>query len=128
MKKNINAAYVNVNKQIKKWGVQLGLRAEQTMAKGKQYLQNSSFSLNYTKLFPTTYVSYQLNDNNTFGLSYGRRIDRPGYQDLNPFQYLLDKYTYRQGNPDLQPQFSHNIELSYNYKGQLNVFSKLYNH
>ena len=118
---NINAAYVNVNKQIKKWGLQLGLRAEQTMAKGKQYLQNSSFSLNYTKLFPTTYVSYQLNDNNTFGLSYGRRIDRPGYQDLNPFQYLLDKYTYRQGNPDLQPQFSHNIELSYNYKGQLNV-------
>jgi hypothetical protein len=101
--------------------VQIGLRAEQTVAKGKQYLQSSSFSLNYTKIFPTTYVSYQINDNNTFGLSYGRRIDRPGYQDLNPFQYLLDKFTYRQGNPDLQPQFSHNIELSYNYKGQLNV-------
>ena len=56
-----------------------------------------------------------------FALSYGRRIERPDYQDLNPFQYQFDRYTYRQGNPELQPQFSHNFELSYNYKGELNV-------
>ena len=118
---NINAAYLNFSRQVKKWGFQVGLRAEQTIAKGKQVMQSSSFSLNYTKLFPTSYISYKINDNNTLGLSYGRRINRPGYQDLNPFQYLLDKYTYRQGNPDLQPQFSHNVELSYNYKGQLNL-------
>lgn len=120
-KENINAAYVNVNKQIKKWGIQLGLRAEQTIAEGNQLAQDKSFSLNYTKLFPTSYVSYQMNDKNTFGLSYGRRINRPGYQDLNPFQYLLDQFSFRQGNPNLQPQFSNNIELSYNYKGQLNI-------
>jgi outer membrane receptor protein involved in Fe transport len=118
---NINAAYVNLNKQYKKLGVQLGLRAEQTVAKGDQVVKNSSFKRNYTQLFPTVYFSYKLNDNNTWGLSYGKRIERPGYQDLNPFQYLLDRYTYREGNPYLQPQFSHNIELSYNYKGQLNV-------
>ncbi|MCW3093492.1 MAG: TonB-dependent receptor [Ferruginibacter sp.] len=120
-KENINAAYVNVNKQLKKWGVQVGLRAEQTVAKGNQLSQDKKFSLNYLKIFPTSYVSYKLNDKSTFGLSYGRRINRPGYQDLNPFQYLLDRFTYRQGNPDLQPQFSHNIEASYNYKGQLNI-------
>lgn len=120
-KENINAAYINLNKQYKKWGVQLGLRAEQTIASGDQLAKNSNFSINYVKLFPTTYVSYKLNDNNTFALSYGRRINRPGYQDLNPFQYLLDQYTYRQGNPNLQPQLSNNVELSYNYKGQLNV-------
>jgi outer membrane receptor protein involved in Fe transport len=118
---NINAAYVNVNKQLKKWGVQLGLRAEQTVAKGKQLSQDKNFSLNYLRLFPTSYFSYKLNEKNTLGLSYGRRINRPGYQDLNPFQYLLDRFTYQQGNPNLQPQFSNNFELSYNYKGQLNI-------
>ena len=120
-KENINAAYVNLQKQIKKWGLQLGLRAEQTIADGNQITKSVSFHKNYTKLFPTTYISYKLNDNNTLGLSYGRRIERPGYQQLNPFQYQLDRYTYQQGNPNLQPQFSHNIELSYNYKGQLNI-------
>ena len=120
-KENINAAYVNVQKQIKKFGIQLGLRAEQTIAEGNQVTKNISFKKNYTKLFPTAYFSYNLNDNNTFGLSYGRRIERPGYRQLNPFQYQLDRYTYEQGNPGLQPQFSHNIELSYNYKGQLNI-------
>ncbi len=120
-KENINAAYVNVNKQLKKWGVQLGLRAEQTIADGNQVTQNAKFHRNYTKLFPTSYVSYKMNDSNTFALSYGRRIERPDYESLNPFQRQLDRYTYQQGNPLLQPQFSHNIELSYNYKGQLNV-------
>ena len=120
-KENINAAYINLQKQINKWGVQLGLRAEQTIADGDQVTRNISFRRNYTRLFPTTYVSYKADDKNTFGVSYGRRIQRPGYQSLNPFQYPLDRYTYRQGNPNLQPQFSHNIELSYNYKGQLNI-------
>jgi hypothetical protein len=72
-------------------------------------------------VFPTAYFNYQKNDNNTFGVSFGRRIQRPGYDNLNPFQYQLDRYTYRQGNPNLQPQFSNNIELSYNYKSRLNI-------
>lgn len=120
-KENINAAYINLQKQFKKLGVQLGLRAEQTIADGNQVTRDISFHKNYTKFFPTTYLSYKLNDNNTLGLSYGRRVERPNYQSLNPFQYQLDRYTYRQGNPNLQPQFSHNIELSYNHKGQLNI-------
>lgn len=120
-KENINAAYVNLQKQIKKFGIQLGLRAEQTVVDGNQVTRDTVFHLNYTRLFPTAYFSYNLNDKNTFGLSYGRRIERPSYQSLNPFQYQLDRYTYRQGNPNLQPQFSHNIELSYNHKGELNI-------
>lgn len=120
-KENINAAYVNLRKQFKKLSVQLGLRAEQTIADGNQVVKNDAFHRNYTQLFPTSYFNYKLNDNNTLGLSYSRRIERPGYQDLNPFQFQLDRYTYQQGNPELQPQFSHNIEVSYNYKGELNV-------
>ncbi len=119
-KENINAAYVNTSKQMKKWGVQLGLRLENTNAKGNQLTDHNTFDRHYTQLFPTAYVSYALNKTNNFGLSYGRRIDRPNYQDLNPFKLFLDQYTYMQGNPFLTPQFSHNIELSHNYKGQLN--------
>ncbi|MBV9962386.1 MAG: TonB-dependent receptor [Parafilimonas sp.] len=120
-KENINAAYVNFQKQFKKLSVQLGLRAEQTIADGNQKVKSDDFHKNYVDFFPTSYFNYKLNDNNTVGLSYGRRIERPSYQDLNPFQFQLDRFTYQQGNPNLQPQFSHNFELSYNYKGDLNI-------
>lgn len=118
---NINAAYVNASKQVNKWGYQLGLRLENTVAKGIQETNSKSFQKNYTQLFPTAYVSYTADKKNTFALSYGRRIDRPNYQDMNPFRYFLDKFSYREGNPDLTPQFTHNVELSHNYKGQLNT-------
>ncbi len=124
-KENINAAYINYNRQIKKWGIQLGLRAEQTTAEGNQIMKNSVFKRNYTQLFPTAFISYKPNDNNTYAVNFGRRIERPGYQDLNPFQFLLDRYSYREGNPMLQPQFSYNAELSYNYKGQLNIAANI---
>jgi len=88
---------------------------------GNAVQKDSSFKKNYTQLFPTAYVSYNMNDNNTFGLSYGRRIERPNYQDMNPFQYFLDQYTFRQGNPNLTPQFTHNVELSHNFRKALNT-------
>jgi outer membrane receptor protein involved in Fe transport len=120
-KENINAAYINLKKQWKKFGAQLGLRGEQTVSNGVQVVNDTPIHKNYFQLFPTTYLSYTPNDKNTFSLSYGRRIDRPDYQDLNPFQLQLDRYTYLQGNPNLQPQFSNNIELSYNYNSHLNI-------
>ena len=122
-KENINAAYINYNKQYKKWGVQAGLRLENTNAEGSQLgnitRADSSFTRNYTNLFPTVYISYQANKNNTFSINYGRRIDRPAYQDLNPFLYFLDEYTYQAGNTLLKPQFTNAIEISHTYKGFL---------
>ncbi len=120
---NINAAYVNFNKQIKKVGIQAGLRFENTNSKGVQggnpQRQDSSFRRSYNNLFPTVYVSYAANKKNQFGLNIGRRIDRPAYQDLNPFLFFIDNYTYESGNPYLKPQFSSNVELSHTYKGFL---------
>jgi len=122
---NINAAYINYSRQVNKWGFQGGLRVENTIATGDQLgnavQKDTSFKKNYTQLFPTAFISYAMNEKNQFGLSYGRRIERPNYQDMNPFQYFLDQYTYRQGNPNLTPQFTHNIELSHNYAGRLNT-------
>lgn len=121
-KENINAAYVNFSKQFsKKWSGQLGLRAENTNITGNQLTTGEVFKRNYTQVFPTAYIGYTANDKNQFALSYGRRIDRPNYQDLNPFYYFLDKYTYQVGNPYLRPQFSHNIELVHTYRGILNT-------
>jgi iron complex outermembrane recepter protein len=123
-RENINAMYVNLSKQLsKKWGIQTGFRVENTNAKGRQ-LGNSqvaatSFTRNYTQLFPTAYISYTPGEKHQFALSYGRRIERPDYEDMNPFIYFLDKYTFQAGNPDLQPQFAHNIEFSHTFKGFL---------
>lgn len=122
-KENINAAYLSVNKQFKKLGVQLGMRYENTSYTGKQYgnptRNDSSFKRNYGSLFPTLFMSYKANDKNQFAFSFGRRIDRPAYQDLNPFLFFLDKYTYEAGNPFIKPQFTNNFEVSHTYKNFL---------
>ncbi len=120
-KENINAAYINWQQRIKKFFWQIGLRAEQTNDYGAQTVKSVPFRNSYIELFPTTYITYKPNDNHTFGISYGRRIERPSYESLNPFRFQLDRYTYDQGNPDLRPQFSNNIEASYNYKGEINL-------
>lgn len=117
-KENINAAYATINKKWKKWGAQVGLRLENTVAEGHQVTNDSTFTRNYTSLFPTSYVNYDMNKSNSLTLSYGRRIDRPNYQDLNPFVWFLDSLTFRQGNPYLLPQYAHNFELRHAYKGQ----------
>jgi hypothetical protein len=117
---NVNAAYVNYSRPLnKKWNAQLGLRLENTNAKGDQLTTGIKFKRNYTQLFPTAYLQYSANEKNQFVINYGRRINRPDYGDLNPFIHFIDRYTFEQGNPNLQPQFSHNIELSHTYKGFL---------
>ena len=129
---NINAAYVNYSRPVgKKWTAQLGLRVENTNSNGisKGYTFNTAqnkfeytetkFKRSYTQLFPTVYLQYTANEKNQFVINYGRRIERPDYQDMNPFVHFLDRYTFEQGNPNLSAQFAHNIELSHTYKGFL---------
>jgi len=119
-KENINAAYVNTSKEFnKKWSAQLGLRLENTISEGTQVTNGTTFERNYTQLFPTAYIGYNANDKNQFVLNYGRRIERPDYEDLNPFYNFLDKYTFQVGNPYLKPQFTNSVELGHTYGGFL---------
>lgn len=119
-KENINAGYINLSKEIKKWGLQGGLRVENTNNNGKQFgnpqRTDSSFTNSYTGLFPNVFVSYKANEKNQLSLSYGRRIRRPDYEDLNPFLFFIDNYTYEQGNPFLQPSIANTFEASHTYK------------
>lgn len=112
---NVNAVYSNFNKQFKNTSVQLGLRMEQTNSKGNLVTTNNVVERSYWDFFPTVYVQQTLSKNHQVGVSYGRRIDRPSYDALNPFIYFLDEYTYNQGNPFLKPQYTDNFEANYTF-------------
>jgi hypothetical protein len=125
----ISAAYMSMNREGERISMQIGLRLENTSANGHQIKKDSVFNRNYTQLFPTAFFSYKLDTNgiNQFNLTYGRRISRPNYQDLNPFLFPIDKFSYLAGNPFLKPQFSHNIELAHMYKDKFTT-TLMYSH
>ena len=118
---NINAAYINFNKKFNKVTLQAGLRTEHTKATGKQLLNNEGFERDYIQLFPTVYVDYNFNKNHNINFNVGRRIDRPHYEQMNPFRRLIDANTYGEGNPYLKPQINYIAEVSYAYKNALHL-------
>jgi hypothetical protein len=119
----IHGAYVNTEQQLSRWTVQGGLRFEHTAYNahqlGNAIKKDSSFSRQYSSLFPTGFVSYQTDSANSFTLSVGRRIDRPAFQKLNPFVFVINKYTYQTGNPFFRPQYTWNMEFSHQYRQYL---------
>jgi len=115
----IGAAYVNANREWKKWSLQAGLRAEFTHYISNSVTLDQVDRSSYLSLFPSLFVSYKVNEKNTFNFSYTRRINRPGYQDLNPFTSYVDPYTIFKGNPYLKPSFSHSLELKHNFRDLL---------
>lgn len=115
---NINAAYINAAKDWKLWSVQAGLRAEQTIAKGHQLVNDDRFDRSYAQLFPSLAATRHLNTKNDLGITFSRRIDRPNYQQLNPFRRYLDVSSVNQGNPYLQPALTWSAELTHTWKGK----------
>lgn len=119
---DVLSGYISGNTQVsKKLEMQFGLRLEDTKTKGLNAEMNEETINNYTKLFPSLYFSYAKNDDHNFGFSYGRRINRPNFRNLNPFRFYINDRSYSVGNPFLQPTFSDNIEFSHLYKKNLNT-------
>ncbi|HSU28205.1 MAG TPA: TonB-dependent receptor [Chitinophagaceae bacterium] len=128
-RENINALYVNYNKQLKGVMFQAGVRMENSNSTGKSYPLNAdgtvnfgivkNFERHYTDLFPSAALTFNKNPMSQWNLTYSRRIDRPAYQDLNPFEFKLDEYTYMKGNTDLRPQYTNSFGLSNTYKYKL---------
>lgn len=126
---NINAAYVNYNRPLKGKMIQLGLRMENTVMKGTSeglkhngttYVDyDSSFKRNYIDFFPSASLTFNKNPMNQWSITYSRRIDRPGYQDLNPFEFKLDEYTFQKGNINLRPQYTNSFGVTNTYKFKL---------
>ncbi|HLD51808.1 MAG TPA: outer membrane beta-barrel protein [Sediminibacterium sp.] len=124
-KEFIHAAYLSIQANYKQWSIQAGLRAEQTSVNGlsTSLLKQATIKpdTTYLNLFPTLFVQYQIKQNHQLGFTFTKRIDRPNYQDQNPFIYQLDAFNSEQGNPYLIPQITYGAELSYTYKYATNV-------
>lgn len=128
---NIGALYFSGTKKINsKWESQAGLRIESTNIKGVSITLNQENSNNYIRFFPTAYITYSHNENNIFSLNYSKRINRPSFFSLNPFRWYSNPYSYSEGNPFLQPSYSHNIEFTYirnqNWENKI-YFGKIFN-
>jgi hypothetical protein len=115
-----SAGYVNYNRMFgKKLNVQAGLRVENTDYEGQllSAKKDTVNTNNYTELFPSAALTYTFTKKIGLNVTYSRRIDRPSYQDLNPFENKLDELTFQRGNPMLRPQFTNSFEISPTYQG-----------
>ena len=119
----ISAAYASADAEKGRWHWQAGLRYEFTSYRahqlGNALIKDSAFNKNYGSFFPTGFASYEADSNNTITIRAGRRIDRPPFQNLNPFLTTLNKYTYQGGNPYIKPQYTWNFALAHVYKQML---------
>ncbi|RYE27236.1 MAG: hypothetical protein EOP45_01880 [Sphingobacteriaceae bacterium] len=117
----ISSGYVNYKKDLAKWSVQAGLRMESTSSTGTLAYQIPSgdstaiIKRNYTNLFPSFSLNFKPGPVHNLSFAYARRIERPAYQDLNPFVYLLDELSFWQGNPFLKPQLVNRFSFQYAY-------------
>jgi iron complex outermembrane receptor protein len=128
-RENINALYVNYNRQFKGFMIQGGVRMENTHSKGIStgyQLDNneyepydSGFNRSYTDFFPSAAITFNKNPMKQWTVTYSRRIDRPAYQDLNPFEFKLNEYAFMKGNTLLRPQYTNSFGLTNIYKYKL---------
>lgn len=114
---NITSAYLNANVRIQKLNINAGLRAERTHALGKsESTDKVLIDSTYLNLFPSINLSYNLSDDLDVNANYQKRINRPRYQDLNPYRIYIDSLSIFSGNPLLKPEIINSIESSLTYK------------
>jgi iron complex outermembrane recepter protein len=125
---NVNAGYVNYQRQLnEKWSIQTGLRIEQTNSEGiltradGEQQSDNTVKRDYLDYFPSAAVTWNINKKHSLNLTYSKRIDRPTYQDLNPFENKLDELTYEKGNAFLRPQYTNSVELTHTFLGFINT-------
>ncbi len=111
----IYAGYLSINKQFKKTGIRLGLRAENTVVDAADLESDFKLKRNYTNLFPNFSIDHN-EKNNSYQFKISRRIFRPGYQDLNPYRSYQDNYSISTGNPYLIPQKNLNFSFTHGFK------------
>jgi outer membrane receptor protein involved in Fe transport len=120
---DIQAIYFSASKDFgKKWSAKVGLRLEATQTNSSSNNLGLDFDNDYTKLFPTIYLSYNASENSNFSLNYSKRIQRPSFFQLNPNLYFINPFQTIEGNAFLQPSFVDNIQFSHTYKNLTSTF------
>lgn len=110
---NINAVYGIVGDKYKKLSYQIGLRAEWTNVKTTLRETNEVNPRNYSNLFPSAHIAWEMPKENSLQLSFSRRVRRPFYNDLSPFATFSDSRNFFGGNPNLNPEFTNAFEIGH---------------
>jgi hypothetical protein len=123
---NVYAGYVNYARPVnRKVNINAGVRVEQTDATGDLRAFDPDqaeppVDLNYINFFPSVGLTYANNPMHMWSMNYGRRINRPDYNVLNPFRIQMSELSFSKGNARLNPEIVNNIELGYTYKYMYN--------
>ncbi|GAB4406631.1 MAG: outer membrane beta-barrel family protein [Bacteroidia bacterium] len=113
-KDQVYAAYGTMNYQFAKWGYMVGLRAESSQYTGTLPESGDIFENDFPlSLFPSAFITWKPTDSDNLQASYTRRINRPNFFQLMPFTDFSDSLNIRRGNPDLLPEFTNSLEVSY---------------
>lgn len=119
----VYAVYGTFSKSYRRWGYQAGLRVESSVYQGELLDSKQTFTQKYPlSAFPSIFTTYKLNEEDNLQLNYSRRINRPNFFQLIPFPDFSDSLLLSRGNPNLRPEFSNSLELSYQ-----NIFNKSHN-
>ncbi len=117
----VYAGYANYTRQLKNFGFQLGLRLESSEYEGRLPDKGQQFNIEFpVSLFPSIFLSQKFKGDNELQLNYSRRINRPNFFQLYPYTDFSDSLNINRGNPDLNPEFTNSIELSYQKTFQKN--------
>jgi outer membrane receptor protein involved in Fe transport len=119
--RNIHAIYTNYSKSFGKFSAQVGVRIEEYTLDAKfernernpNYFESTSVADEIFTAYPSAYLSYKLDDNNTFNLNYTRRVDRPSIGQINPIREWTTPLLESRGNPALEPQFTNSFEINH---------------
>ncbi len=113
--RNIHSFYATYGQKFEKWGYQFGARIEnyevEAIFNGEKIFEDDIFTV-----YPSGYLSYTPGEKNSYQLSYSRRIDRPGLNQINPIREWSTPRIISLGKPSLNPQFTNSIEANYTRK------------
>lgn len=126
-KESISALYLTYARTGAKFSYQLGIRGEYTNGQGEQGFGNERFTRSYFQPFPSVHLDYKFTKNHSLSLGMNKRIERPGYESLNPLVRIISSSNLQQGNPALKPLVAYNADLWYGYKNAF-FFGLTYSH
>ncbi|MBR9914538.1 MAG: TonB-dependent receptor [Algicola sp.] len=121
-KRDIYSVYVTYGKTFEKWSYQVGARAESVKEEAsairelENSVENTPFENDYIQVYPSAFLTYSPGEKNSYQMSFSRRVDRPGLQQVNPIREWSTPLISSFGNTNLQPQFTNSIELNYTRK------------